>query len=187
MSNTASKQSSYFQPPNKKSLSASSRHQVQCCGFSASVACPMWDDQACVAGPCIRVPANRQIASEKPPGSWCQCWTGNECPHRTFGAPQREVGPRHGDGKNEEVGRKGEGDGESMCCQQWAGEKGFLCTGRSLNSRHHPPSPKERMGRNCTGHLTGYLEMWGFFPWILLSCVPVATFAKSFSTLALGN
>lgn len=88
--------------------------------------------------------------------------TENECPHHAFGALQREVEPRHRDGKNEEVGTKGERDRESMWCQESAGEKGFLCAGQSLKAGHHAsPVPWSllRMSRNCKCHLTGCLEI----------------------------
>lgn len=62
----------------------------------------------------------------------------NECPHHAFGALQREVEGRHRDGKNEEVGTKGEGDRESMWCQEGAGEKDFLCTWSLSKDRASP-------------------------------------------------
>lgn len=106
----------------------------------------------------------------------------NECPHHAFGALQREIEPRHREGENEEVEETRRACGVRTLLEKrvfFALSKGRA----SLFPCALVPSMDEQ---ELKCHLTGCLEMC-FFLWLLLSCVPVATFFRSLSTLVLGN
>lgn len=64
---------------------------------SVSVACPAWEDQACVSQL-----MGKLLLKSRPGVSADEGVAENECPHHAFRTLQRQIEPRHRDGKNEE-------------------------------------------------------------------------------------